>query len=971
MNILKYFENQFKINSCINTVEKNNVVYTAYYRDVGDGYSNVECTITTPFNSQKHSFSINTKIPSKLIENDRPVILPISDKDFVVFAFPEEKEQGSKKFSIISYAPYQVDLKPNSINARPYGEKISLSNNAKLSHSSNKYHSYSKPKAMELPNGDIIIAAIDSNSEGQYVTAWLLEKGQGLEFNVNEGSRGVVSRLLFKVDENMKNSFQLSPANQNGNVGKIIYSDSTSLFSLDITESMIDDIREGKYVNNEDEECLFAVGKERCDQFDKKVSTPFLTGDKISNLSAVNTKNGAVVAFLEDEQRLCLAKLTGKKGKKQIIHNYKEKIKSLQLSVIGENDIIISAVGEKNITQSTISSSNLKVVTTRDFPTDGVKTLSDFVDIVYNNPLKLTTSFPYTIFSTPKISSSTVSVTSPLSTIATEEITTRGSITTVGDDTTSAATTEITAQYTTTKQKTTKHITVEPSTTTVFTTKSTTVASPQTTISTERAPTTAKTTAETSTAQHTTVDQSTTVTTIPTVQPTTSFRITTPAKKTTISTNPATSQTAKSTSHIISSSSDAPKISSSTISTATPLAITDMEEITIRESTITVEDDTTSAATTQRTTTKPKITKHITVLTTQSTTVASPQTTTSAEKTTTTASTTQSTTVASPQTTTSTEKTTTTAKTTAETSTAQHTTVDQSTTVTTIPTVRPTTSSKITTSTEKITVKPTTKPTRVTTGSTARPTSRYTTSTEQDKTTVMSTILPKSTTTETQRINSTLGLVSTIGSAVVTTLGLVTQNVTNMITTDNNSMITDHTSNFNKTDESSGPAERSLNTAEISTAIVIPIVAMIGMSYLIYRHCCRSNIRLPSDYTDDIGLWQCLRRYFRSHFNGQGQTVPEFQLEPLDGDNANRVDSNEDEIVVYQKDISSSRDDLLNQNQSRGAYSSFTIGGESGSESGRSRSGSEGADVSSGLAEAKVRGGIEQSCNTGTHESIV
>ncbi|GHM58586.1 MAG: hypothetical protein sL5_06980 [Candidatus Mesenet longicola] len=890
MNIFKYFkkrsENQFQINSSINTVEKNNVVYAAYYNDIGDGYSNIECTITTPFNSQKHSFSIDAKIPNKLIKDDKPVILPISDKekDFVIFSFPEEQ----KKLSVASYTRYQVDLKPNSIKATPHGEKISLSNNAKLSHSSNKYHSYSKPKAMELPNGDIIVAAVDSYSESsefdrpdkKYVTAWLLERGQNLEFNVNEGSNKVTNRLLFKVGENVESSLQLLLAKQNSNVGKIIYSDSTSLFFLDITESMIDDIREGKYVNNEDEECLFAVGKERCDQFDKKISTPFLTSKGISNLSAVNTENGAVVAFLENEQQLCLAKLTGKKGKKQIVHNYKEKIKSLQLSVVGENDIIVSAVGEKNIIQSTINSENLKVITTRDFPADGVKTLADFMDIVYNNSLKLTTSFPYTIFSSsdaPQISSeaSTVPVTSPLSTTTTEEITTKESTTTIEGDTTGAATTEATTQRTTTKSETTKHTTV---TTTASTKQPTTTTSLQTTASTERATTTAKTTAETSTAQHTTAGQSTIFTTIPTTQPP---KITTLVEKTTISTNPTTSQTAKATSHTISST---PKISSSIVSITSPLAT---EEITTRGSTITVEKDTTNAATTGATTastTQPTTTE-------RATTTAETTTETSTTQYTTTTKTTQPTTVTSSKTTTSTEKT----------------------TVSTEPSTNQTTK----TSTIKIT-SPTTKPTKATEKSTARSTSRYTTSTKQGSTTVISTSSPKSTTTEMQS-TTVLGLTtlaSTIGSAVVTTLGLVTQNVTNMITT--NSMITDSSPNLNQTDVSSNYEEKSLNTAEISTAIVIPIVVMIGMSYLIYRNCCRSNMRLPSDYTDDISCLQHLRRYFRSCFNGQ---VPELQLDSL-GYNANQVDNSEHEI--NQNSQSNSTEDLLKRNQNGGAYSTFT-----------------------------------------------
>ncbi|WP_339048286.1 hypothetical protein [Candidatus Mesenet endosymbiont of Phosphuga atrata] len=928
MGILKYFkkqsENQFQINSSINTVEKNNVIYTAYYKDMGDGYSSVECTITTPFNSQEHSFSIDAKIPNKLIKDDKPVILPINDgeKDFVFFAFPEEQ----KKLSVTSYTRYQVDLKSNSINAIPHGTKMSLSNNAKLSHSSNKYHSYSKSKAMELPNGDIIVAAVDSNSEGQYVTAWLLEKGQDLEFSVNEGSNKVTNRLLFKVDENMGSSFQLLPSNQNDNVGKIIYSDSTSLFSLDITKSMIDNIREGKYVNNEDEECLFAVGKERCGQFDKKISTPFLTSKGISNLSAVNTENGAVVAFLEDQQQLCIAKLTDKKGKKQIVHNYKVKIKLLQLSVVGENDIIVSAADEKNITQSTINSENLNVVTTRDFPTDGIRTLGDFVDIVYNNPLKLTTSFPYTTFlssDASQISSSTVPVTTPLSTATTEEITTKESTTTIEGDTTSAATTEVTAQRITTKPKTTKHTTV---TTTASTTQPTTTTFPQTTTSTERATTTAKTTAETSTAQHTTAGQSTTVTTISTTQPP---KITTPAEETTISTNPTTSQTAKVISHTISSSSDAPKISSSTVSTTTPLAT---EEITTRGSTTTVEKDTTNAATTDVTT----------------------------------ASTTQPTT---------TEGATTTAKTTVKTSTVQHTTADQSTTVTIIPTVQ---SSKFTTSTEKITVKPTTnqvnettasttkpttKPTKATAKSTVKSTNNYTTSSKQGSTTVISTNFPQSTTTEMQS-TAALGfttLASTIGSAMVTILGSVTQNATNMLTT-GNPMITGSSSDSNQTDVSSNYEEKLLSTAQVSTIVFGSIAVIGGMSYLIYRNCCRSNMRLPSEYTDDVGLWQRLRRYFRSCFNGQEQTIHALQLEPLDGDNANRVDSNEDEIVVYQKGISSSSDNLLpdqDQNSNDGVSNSAST-----VEKGKT-------SVNSELGSTEVSNGAGQNCNAKDRESAV
>ncbi|XGA08649.1 MAG: hypothetical protein U0X86_000921 [Wolbachia endosymbiont of Xenopsylla cheopis] len=936
MGILKYFkkrsENQFKINSSINTVEKNNVVYAAYYNDIGDGYSNIECTITTPFNSQKHSFSIDARVPNKLIKNDKPVILPISDgeKDFTVFAFPEEQ----KKLSATSCVRYQVDLKPNSIKAIPHGTKMSLSNNARLSHTSNKYHSYSKPKAMELPNGDIVIAAVDSNSEGQYVTTWLLEKGQNLEFNVNEGSRGVVNRLLFKVDENMESSFQLLPANQDGNVGKIIYSDSTSLFSLDVTESMIDDIREGKYVNNEDEECLFAVGKERCDQIDNKVPTPFLTSKSISNLSAVNTENGAVVAFLEDEQQLCLAKLTDKKGKKQIVHNYKEKIKSLQLSSTGKDDIIVSAVGEKNITQSTINSENLNVVTTRDFPTDGIRTLSDFVDIVYNNPLKLTTSFPYTTF----LSSDASKIGStPLSTTTTEEITTRGSTTTIEGDTTNAATMEATTQRTTTKPKTTKHTTV---TTTASTKQPTTTTSLQTTASTERATTTAKTTAETSTAQHTTAGQSTIFTTIPTTQPP---KITTLVEKTTINTNPTTSQTAKATSHTISST---PKISSSIVSITSPLAT---EEITTRGSTITVEKDTTNAATTGATTastTQPTTTE-------RATTTAETTTETSTTQYTTTTKTTQPTTVTSSKTTTSTEKT----------------------TVSTEPSTNQTTK----TSTIKIT-SPTTKPTKATEKSTARSTSRYTTSTKQDSTTVISTSSPKSTTTEMQS-TSALGfttLASTIGSAVVTTLGLVTQNVTNMITTNNNSTITDSSPNLNQTDVSSNYEEKSLSTAEISAAVIVPIVVVaVGTSYLIYRNCCRSNMRLPSDYTDDIGFWQHLQnrpndvscwQHFKNYFKYGEDVVYDMQLYSQGSAHSSnttaigeaKIDVSEEE-VDNNNDLGSSKENLLNQGQSDNYEASNSASTAEKDET----------SVGSELDSIKVSSDTGQSCGTGTHESRV
>lgn len=831
MGILK----QFKINDSINTVEENNIVYTAYYKDRGDGYSNIECKITINpfiFNDREYFFSIdNIKIPNKLIENDMPAILLTSDKkgDYVSFTFPEEQEE----YFTVSRVSYQVDIELNSIKTIPHGEKISLSNNAKPSHSSNKYHSYSEPEAIELPHGDIMITAIDLNDEGQYVTAWLLEKEQGLKFNVNEGSNRVTNRLLFKINKNLESSFLLLSANKNDNdnVGNIIYLDSdstlTSLFFLKITQSMVDDIRGGKYVNNKDEECLFAVGKERCNQFDKKVSTPFLTGKDISNLNAVNTKNGVTIAFLENGRTLCSANLTGKKGEKpekHPIYDYKEKIKSLQLTATDESDVIISAVGEKNIFQSIVSSSDLKVFSTKSFPIDAVKTLSDFIDIIYNIPPKLTTAFAYTTLPTVSLTSDTPKVSPEISTtssLATKKTTTKENAITSKKSTTNAATTGITTQSITTGRETTGHTTVEPSTTSIST-----------------------------------------------MQPTTSPKTTTTTKKTT---------TAKA-----------------------------------------------ETSTTQRFTTEPS-----------TTTTTQPNTTTS------------------PQTTTSTERATTTAKTTVKTSTTQHTVTDQSTIKTT---VKPTTvtPSKITTSTKKTTpstqsttnqaTKTTTKTTRVTTSptkatirSTARSTNRYITGTAQGS--ITSTSLPKSTTTEVQNTTvastAALGLttlMSTIGSSIVS---ILTQNATNTLTTE---MIT---GDFNKTDTPSNYEGKSLNTAEISAAIAVPMIVIIGgISYFIYRHCCRSNMRLPSDITNDVGFWQ----RFRSCFSRQRQTIPEFQLESLRGNCDNQIDNSEYE--VNQNSASNSTEDLLKQNQSGATYSTFTSTNNADLEAGqRDRSDSkEGAD---------------------------
>lgn len=767
MGILKYFRNQFKINSSINTVEKNNVVYTAYYKDMGNEYSDVKCIIKTLYNNQEHSFDLGAKIPNKLIKNDKPVILPVSDegKDGVAFVFPERQSSEKKEYSTLLLSNYQIDIGVNSIKTTHLNKKV-LSNNAKFPHFSNKYHSYSKPRATELSNGDIIIAAVDSNSdsEGQYVTAWLLEKEQ--EFEVNEGSKGSTNRLLFKIDENVENDFQFLSANQNNNVGKIIYSNSASLFSLDVTKSMVDDIKGGKYVNNKDDECLFAVGKEHCDQFDNRVSTPFLTSEEISNLSAINTENEVVIAFLENGQRLCLAKLAGKKGekpKKHIIHNYEEPIKSLQLSMTNKGSVMISAVGEKNITQNTVNAENLKVVAVRDFPTDAVRTLDDFVNIIYNNPLKLTTSFPYATFSTPKISSEGT-VTSPLSITNTEEVTTRGSTITTKEDTTSAATTEVTAQRTITEQKTTGYTTVV---TTASATQPTTTAPPKTTTSTE--------------------------TTTLTTQPTTSSKITTSTEKTTVrSTNQATKT---------------------------------------------------------------------------STIKAMPFTT-----------------------------------------------------------------------------KPTAK-------STIRSTSRYTKSTRQDSTT---TIIQGITVAESTTANVTT-LASTVGSVVVTTLGLVTQNATSMLTNDSNPTVKD--SSFNQTDVSSNYEERSLNTAEISAAIVISIAVMIGMSCVIYKKRRRSNIRPPSDHTDDVECCQRLRSHFGSYFNRSRETVPELQLEPLDN-NVIQVDSNEEEITVYQKDKSNSNDNLLS-NQGQSSYG------------GTSNNAFTAEKDKISISETKVSNGVEQSSKIEINDSAV
>ncbi len=749
MGILKFiadqFKGQFNLNKIknINVVKKDNIVYAAYYKDRGDGYSDVECIIRPIYNKQEYSFNANVKIPNELIKDDKPVIIPIESegKDGIALIFPKEQTSGKKKHSVLSFSTYQVDIKSDSIEITPSGEKTYLSNNAELSHSSNKYHNYSKPRAMKLSNGDILVTAIDSNSEGQCATAWLLEKRKGLEFEINEGSNRGANRLLFKTDSDIESDFVLLSTKSGM---QIIYSDSTSLFSLDITESMIDDIKDGKYMNNEDEECLFAVGKgEHCEQFDNRISSSFLTATEVSNLSAVNTKSGIVIAFLENQQQLCLAKLTGKKGEKpekHVISTFTEPIKSLQLNV-DKNNVIISAIGEKSIMRNVINPDNLSKVTTKNFQIDSVRNIGDFVNIIYDQLLELTTALPFTI----------------LPTISTE-ISTKA--TTVQESTTYISTS-------------TKGTTAQPTETT---TASTTITTKPTTIRT---------------TQSTTTQPSTT--TASTMPPTTETTV----KSTQATTEPITVKTTQPSTTKTSSSNVPTTIEISTEATTEPTTVT-----TIQPST------TTSKTTTKRV----------------QSTITPPDTTTSSTK--------------------------------------------------------------------------------------------ETTSRGLDVTTT-------ETSTATNAILGLTTLTSTIGSAMITTFGLATQNTTNMLTTDNNLMMTDNSSEFNQTDTSPNFEERSLNAAWISGIAVAGTIGIGLTLYACYRYCCYSNMRLPSDYTDDNGFLQRVGRFFSGAkrqnnleldtISGQDNTF--FTIDSKLNSRKHSANSEEEEYEINQndQDMLNSQDDLLSK----------------------------------------------------------